>query len=181
MSSQPVMRIELSIRDKVLKTYAFTQDVVEIGRIPTADIFLDNTGISRSHTRIEKSVGGPYIVKDLGSTNGTYVNDERVSEKSLRDNDVIALSKFRLRVSLDEESDTAGRRKQQLTPDAFEGTTVLTAEQMDRMHLGAQSNDTGGTSVRAIRNSGIRFFKNFQVLFWGGLVLLCIVIGILVF
>lgn len=181
MSSQPVMRIELSIRDKVLKTYAFTQDVVEIGRIPTADIFLDNTGISRSHTRIEKSVGGPYIVKDLGSTNGTYVNDERVSEKSLRDKDMIALGKFRLRVCLDEESDTAGGRKQQLSPDAFEGTTVLTAEQMDRMHLGTQRNEKGGSSVRAMRNSGLRFIKNFQFLFWGGIVLVCLALGFLVF
>ncbi len=181
MSSQPLMRIELSIRDKVLKTYAFTQDVVEIGRIPTADIFLDNTGISRSHTRIEKSVGGPYIVKDLGSTNGTYVNDERVVEKSLRNNDLIAVGKFRLRVSLEEESDTAGAKKQQLPPDAFEGTTVLTAEQMDRMHLSTQRNEKGGASVRALGNSGLRFFKNFQVLFWGGLALACIALGILVF
>jgi len=181
MNSQPILKIELSIRNKVLKTYAFTQDVVEIGRIPTADIFLDNTGISRSHTRIEKSIGGPYIVKDLGSTNGTYVNDELISEKSLRNKDVIALNKFQLRVSLEEEADIADSGRKVVPPDAFEGTTVLSTEQMDRMHLNPSNNDGGWRAERQSRGAGAQFFKKFQVLFLGGLVLLGIAIGILVF
>ncbi|MEZ4604637.1 MAG: FHA domain-containing protein, partial [Desulfobacterales bacterium] len=69
MQNDQVLKIELAIKDKILKTYHFTQDAIDIGRIPTADIFIDNSGISRQHTRIERSIGGPYIVKDMGSTN----------------------------------------------------------------------------------------------------------------
>ena len=184
MPNMPVLKIELRIKDKILKTYAFTQDVVEIGRIPTADVFIDNTGISRYHTRIEKSIGGPYVVKDLGSTNGTYVNDERISEKVLEDSDVISINKFKMHVSI-EEADMDEIERDGISPDAFEGTTVLNTEQIARLHTSLQNDqdkNAGPSAERPVsRKTGTQTVTFNQLILWSGLVLLGVVIGVVFF
>lgn len=184
MRNLPVLKLELRIKDKILKTYAFTQDVVEIGRIPTADVFIDNTGISRYHTRIEKSIGGPYVVKDLGSTNGTYVNDKRIKEKVLEDNDVISINKFKMQVSI-EEADMDEFQSDGISPDAFEGTTVLNTEQISRLNTSLQNDPADRASQAAERSNfqkaGARKITANQALLWGGLVLLGFVMGAILF
>ena len=184
MRNLPVLKIELHLKDKILKTYAFTQDVIEIGRIPTADIFIDNTGVSRAHTRIEKSVGGPYVVKDLGSTNGTCVNDERIREKILENNDIISINKFKMHVSV-EEADMADLKSDGVSADAFEGTTVLNTEQMARLNTSLQndSQHAGGEedTRSGRRKTGASKITVNQLLLWGGFVLLGVVIGAVLF
>ncbi len=184
MGDLPVLKIELCIKDKILKTYAFTQDVVEIGRIPTADIFIDNTGISRAHTRIEKSIGGPYVVKDLGSTNGTYVNDQRITEKVLQDKDVISINKFKMRVSI-EDADMSEMQNERVSPDAFEGTTVLNTEQIAHLNASLQNNppdnQVQSKTVPANRREASQRITANQLFLWGGLVLFGIVLGKFIF
>ncbi|HEX3596955.1 MAG TPA: GGDEF domain-containing protein [Polyangiaceae bacterium] len=50
---------------------------LRIGRHPTSSLVIDDEGISRSHARIVRK-GSSYFVEDLGSSNGTYVNGERL-------------------------------------------------------------------------------------------------------
>ena len=54
-----------------------TKDAISIGRTPENDIELKDSLISRKHTSIVKK-GDRYVVYDLGSSNGTFVNRERV-------------------------------------------------------------------------------------------------------
>ncbi len=62
-----------------------------LGRIPPADVVISVESISRKHARISRDAAG-YVVEDLGSSNGTFVNDERIQgPKSLRDGDTIRL------------------------------------------------------------------------------------------
>ncbi len=62
-----------------------------LGRLPEATLWIDSAGVSRRHARITVSEAGASI-EDLGSTNGTYVNGERVSgERPLSDGDEIRL------------------------------------------------------------------------------------------
>jgi len=70
-----------------------------IGRAEDNDICLQNRGISRHHAVITATVRG-YVLRDLGSQNGTLVNGERVTERVLSDGDQIALGDGRLRFSL---------------------------------------------------------------------------------
>ena len=138
MYDEQVLKIELAIKDKILKTYSFTKDVIVIGRIPTADIFIDNTGISREHTQIERSIGGPFIVSDLESTNGTFLNNAQVSEATLKNNDVINLGKFFLRVII-EDADKSDKKSGGISPDDFDGTTVLSVTQMERLRSSVEN------------------------------------------
>lgn len=54
--------------------------VVTIGRLPECDVHIDSPAISRRHARVVEDVGG-WFVEDLESTNGTFVNGERVTER----------------------------------------------------------------------------------------------------
>jgi FHA domain-containing protein len=66
-----------------------------IGRGLNNDIILEDTRVSRHHAQLQYRARRFWIA-DLGSTNGTYVNDEQVAERSLRDGDVISLGGLEL-------------------------------------------------------------------------------------
>jgi hypothetical protein len=67
------------------------EDQVLIGRGLDCDIILPERQISRRHARIERTADGRYLLYDLGSKNGTWVNGEEVRDvpRLLQDGDVI--------------------------------------------------------------------------------------------
>jgi pSer/pThr/pTyr-binding forkhead associated (FHA) protein len=75
--------------------FLVTADGVTIGRSPESSIFLDDVTVSRKHASIEKS-GTGFTFKDSGSLNGSYVNNESVTEKVLISGDEIQIGKFHL-------------------------------------------------------------------------------------
>ncbi len=67
-----------------------------LGRDDAADIILDDPGISRRHSELRVTTDGPHFVttiRDLGSTNGTFVNGERVTTTHLDDGDRITVGR----------------------------------------------------------------------------------------
>lgn len=66
--------------------------IFRIGRLEENDLSLDNPYVSRSHIEIITN-GAAYHIRDLGSTSGTFVNNERVHHRRLRDGDVIRLGR----------------------------------------------------------------------------------------
>ena len=65
------------------------EDALTIGRGGEADFVLTDDGVSRRHLTVEKLEDGRVQVVDLGSSNGTYVNRDRVDRSVLRDGDKI--------------------------------------------------------------------------------------------
>jgi len=69
-----------------------------MGRLDELDIPLEGEGLSRRHARIYRDETGGYSIEDLGSTNGTHINDVRITKKQLVDGDLIrcgvAICKF---------------------------------------------------------------------------------------
>ena len=89
-------RLILSLRGRELDKFLLGQGKVVIGRSPECDIKIDNPAISRKHSVIEFK-GEDYILSDLGSSNGTFINGERLSDPTpLKPGDVIGLAKFEL-------------------------------------------------------------------------------------
>lgn len=66
-----------------------------MGRSPESDIFLNDVTVSRCHARLERS-GDEVAVVDVGSLNGTYVNNVRVDRALLQDGDVVQVGKFQM-------------------------------------------------------------------------------------
>lgn len=70
-------------------------DVTTAGRHPNADIFLDDVTVSRKHAEFRRGSNG-FVVSDLASLNGTYLNGERVDSAPLKDGDEVQVGKFKL-------------------------------------------------------------------------------------
>ncbi len=67
-----------------------------VGRDPSCEIPIDNLGISRQHCAFENK-GETFLVQDLGSSNGTYVNGRKVTEHYLNHLDEVVIGKYTLR------------------------------------------------------------------------------------
>ena len=90
--------------------FLLTSTGAAIGRSPESDIFLDDVTVSRQHASIEKTVDG-FIFKDSGSLNGSYVNNETVTETKLNTGDEIQIGKFHhLFISSHTPSHTSGEK-----------------------------------------------------------------------
>ena len=75
--------------------YVLDKEVVLAGRHPDSDIFLDDITVSRRHAEIARTPGG-YLVRDVGSLNGTYLNRDRIEEAELANGDEVQIGKFKL-------------------------------------------------------------------------------------
>ena len=70
-------------------------DVVNAGRHPDSEIFLDDVTVSRRHAEFNRE-GDAFTVSDVGSLNGTYVNRDRIDRVQLKDGDEVQIGKYRL-------------------------------------------------------------------------------------
>lgn len=86
--------LTVSLDGKTQKEYVLDKDVVTIGRAPENDVCIDNLGISVSHAKITSA---SLQLNDLGSSNGTYVNDLKVKTQTLENGDVIKVGKYEIR------------------------------------------------------------------------------------
>ena len=72
------------------RTVNLDREVTSIGSGAGNTVLLADTGVSRKHAGIKKADGG-YELADLGSTNGVYVNGEKVARRRLAVGDVIRI------------------------------------------------------------------------------------------
>jgi pSer/pThr/pTyr-binding forkhead associated (FHA) protein len=63
---------------------------VIIGRRDDSDVILDNLHVSRHHAELVKTADG-YLLQDLGSTYGTFVNDSRINTQLLKHGDKVSV------------------------------------------------------------------------------------------
>ena len=70
-------------------------DVTTVGRSPDSDIFLDDVTVSRRHAEFVRSSPG-FLVRDVGSLNGTYVDRNLIQEALLSNGDEVQVGKYRL-------------------------------------------------------------------------------------
>ena len=75
--------------------YLISEERTSIGRSPESEIFLDDVTVSRSHAVIERN-GSTFALNDLGSLNGTYINNQSLKTSSLTSGDEIQIGKFHL-------------------------------------------------------------------------------------
>ncbi len=75
--------------------FPLESDVVQAGRHPESDIFLDDITVSRRHVEFVTR-DKVTVVRDVGSLNGTYVNGERIDEAHLSSGDEVQIGKFKL-------------------------------------------------------------------------------------
>ena len=91
VASQPTLSVIKGLQ--VGTKYSIAGDEVILGRNPNCDIFCNDMTVSRNHAKISK-LKGTYVIFDLGSFNGVWVNNIAVDSKVLKDGDIIQLGIF---------------------------------------------------------------------------------------
>ncbi|OQY35797.1 MAG: hypothetical protein B6I38_01215 [Anaerolineaceae bacterium 4572_5.1] len=77
------------------KIFIIEKFITVIGRLPSNDLVLSDSHVSRQHAELRFSQGRFYL-KDLDSTGGTFVNEKKISECCLFPGDVITLANVNL-------------------------------------------------------------------------------------
>lgn len=88
-------KLVLMLNNEVLSEHSLEADEATIGRRFANDIHIDNLGVSGSHAKITV-FGSDAFIEDLNSTNGTFVNGEKVYKQLLSDKDIITVGKYQL-------------------------------------------------------------------------------------
>src|ERR1051325_7312546 len=85
-------KLYLKFENSVLKEITMNQAPTTIGRLPDNTVQIDNLAVSGHHAKISWDQDH-YVIEDLGSLNGTYVNNERVGIATLRHGDQVTIGK----------------------------------------------------------------------------------------
>jgi predicted component of type VI protein secretion system len=88
-------KLELRFETSTLAEFAVALQPIAIGRGPDNDVVIDNLAVSNHHARVFPELDH-YVVEDLQSINGTFVNGQPVQRKILRDGDKIGIGKHTL-------------------------------------------------------------------------------------
>ncbi len=90
--------LNLLVDDVVVKSFPLEKSGITIGRSPDCDIQIEESSVSSKHSRIEM-IPNPIVaaltdifIEDLGSMNGTWVNDEQTSRQIIQNNDRIRIA-----------------------------------------------------------------------------------------
>ncbi len=88
-------KLTIKFNDVVIDQIVLKQGDMNIGRRPGNDIVLDNMAVSGAHASIF-TIGEDSFVQDLNSTNGTLVNNKRITKHHLADGDVVTIGNHSL-------------------------------------------------------------------------------------
>jgi len=140
---------------------------IVIGRAPDCDVHLPHESISRQHARIAREDDG-WVLRDLGSKNGSRVNTFHVSEQVLRNGDRLDLGALRIYVEIGPESQASRARvifEEKKAPSRH--TEVLDLQDLDQLLQGGERNshlalltegrlatDRGEESLRRVESAG---------------------------
>lgn len=83
------------------KTLKLTGSVINIGRKNTNHIVINDLRVSRTHAQIRK-VKADYVIFDVGSSGGTFINSNRIDQHILRPGDVISLAGYTMIFTVDQ-------------------------------------------------------------------------------
>ena len=99
-----MVRFVISYNNEHLKTYDINEPVITVGRLPENTISIANMGVSRRHLRIESDANHNYILTDLNSLNGTYINNKRLKTAALASGDLITIGKYSILFEIVDET-----------------------------------------------------------------------------
>lgn len=89
-------KIIVSLDDNLIKVVPLNKDRMTLGRRPYNDIVVDNLAVSGEHAALQV-IGHDYFIEDLNSTNGTYINEQKVKRQILKNGDTIEIGKYAIR------------------------------------------------------------------------------------
>jgi pilus assembly protein CpaF len=144
--NSPSFTIVISEKGGAERRELFTVAELSVGRVQGNDLLLPKGNVSKQHAKLFFR-DGRFIVTDLNSTNGTYVNRRRIQQATvINEGDRIYIGDFVLRIESGEEPVVAGRTGEQSAAQSEDSTS----NEIDAVKLSNQrSTDDDGASRSA--------------------------------
>ncbi len=108
-----------------------------VGRDPALDVVINHESISRTHCKLFLNTHDALTVRDLGSTNGTYVHDERITQTTLMPGDILQVGSITLRIEFTSDTD-AGIPKPKKAMHLSATQPILTGQKSQPAQKAAQ-------------------------------------------
>ena len=124
-------KLILKFDERELQECAVGTHPVSIGRLPDNNVVIDNPAVSGRHARVYRE-GNHYVLEDLKSTNGTFVNDKPIARHTLLEGDVVLVGKHTLVFTQRGGEQTEVVEAEQFVPE-IGGTMML--DTMKQKHL----------------------------------------------
>jgi len=135
-------KLILKLKDEILGDYQLQSGVsIALGRREDNDVIINDPAVSGHHAKIE-SVGSRFVLIDLQSSNGTFVNEQLVNLHWLNHGDVITIGEHILGFELTESD-----RKFDKNSDGFDDTQAMNSSQYRRM----MTKSTSHKSINVVR------------------------------
>jgi len=169
--------IKITLKDAVLGEVKISRDPFNIGRVPGNDLKIDDLAASRNHCQIIIH-DGEFALVDLGSTNGTFVNDSKIEgQYELKTGDVIVIGDHKLAFSVTQEmpakiEDTSENRKLEVVKKIDEVGSSLRSDITNSPFSKIKSVVENAPNLPLEVNQTRRLGQNFFILFQLGKILI---------
>ena len=151
------MRLVLKFDGQDVQEFVLDNGSITIGRTAQNDIVIDNIAVSSLHATVHNTENGA-VLEDMNSTNGTFVNDNKVHHYNLKNGDIIGIGKHQIAFF------TESAPSAEVVPesgDQSEATVMMSADFQQQLQKELSKNKT------TIPRATVR--KNKKTGFWGKL------------
>lgn len=148
-------KLVLTFNGETIREYELDQEVMTIGRKADNDIHIDNLAVSGNHAKILTILNDSFI-EDLGSTNGTFINGEKITKHALRNGETIVIGKHELKY-VNEAADAGGgdyEKTMIIRPDAAGMPEQEEADKKLEKSIGKIASDLAQAGASATEGPG---------------------------
>lgn len=142
------------LNGKLINEVTFDRPIINVGKLSTSTLRLDDVNVSRKHAVVEQREDGKWRVTDLGSTNGTVLRGERVVQAEIKDGDRLVLGTTTLVVHIDEVA--ASRAAPAVPTSGVAGDAPSTARDEEATTIAPAMADDDAPAVGQARPEEIR-------------------------
>ena len=132
------------------RTYELNKPKIIVGRDKSADIHIDNLAISKHHCEFAQE-NGAFVVRDLQSSNKTFIGGKEISEHRLNDGEEVVIGAYRLKFVNPMAHAAAPVADIPTSDDGFEPTLQLPPEMIRKKLEEMQREKGGGTASAAAK------------------------------
>lgn len=100
------MRLVVKQSDSTINEFRFTEGPIPIGRGADSRLSLPDVAVSKQHAVIFTTEDGKWMVKDMDSTNKTYLNGKAIREAEIKTGDYLGIADFSIEINLEKDTDT---------------------------------------------------------------------------
>lgn len=153
------MRLVLKFDGQDVQEFVLDKGSVTIGRTAKNDIVIDNLAVSSLHATVHNTDNGA-VLEDMKSTNGTFVNDNKVHHHNLKDGDIIGVGKHQIAFFSSSKPSANDEPNEQ-----SEATVMMSADfqQQLQQELSKNKSTTPRTTVKKAEKTG--FFAKIMKMF----------------